>query len=72
MKASTTEEIYLQSAREALNTGNYAAAEADANKVIEADPQSYLAWVIKGEAAGWQTTGTKNRFAESTADWINA
>jgi len=72
MKASTTTEIYLQSAREALNAGNYAAAEADADKMIEADPQSYRAWFIKGEAAGWQTTGTDNRFAESTADWINA
>lgn len=58
MKTGATAEIYLQSAMEALNAGNYAAAEADADKMIEADPQSYRAWFIKGEAAGWQTTGT--------------
>lgn len=61
MKTDATAEIYLQSAREALNAGNYAAAEADADKMIETDPQSYRAWFIKGAAAGWQTTGTKLR-----------
>lgn len=72
MKSGVVAEIYLQSAMEALNAGNYAAAEADADKMIETDPHSYRAWFIKGEAAGWQTTGTNNRFTESTAYWINA
>ncbi len=72
MKASTTAETYLQSAMEALNVGNYAAAETNADNMIKTEPHSYLAWFIKGEAAGWQTTGTNNRFAESMADWINA
>lgn len=63
---------YLQMAENALASNNGEEAETYANKIIEIDPQSYMAWYIKGNAAGWQTTGRNNRFPESIVNWINA
>ena len=63
---------YLQMANNALDAKNYAEAENYANKIIEIDPRAWRAWFIKGEAAGWQTTGRNNRYPESIVNWINA
>lgn len=63
---------YLQMAETALAVGNNAEAENYANKVIEIDPNNSKAWLTKGNAAGWQTTGHKNRYLDSIASWINA
>lgn len=63
---------YLSMAQTACDAGNHKEAEDYANKIIEIEPQSYLAWHIKAKAAGWQTTGRDNRFSESISSWINA
>lgn len=63
---------YLSMAKTALDANNNAEAESYANKVIEAQPRHAEAWLIKGKAAGWQTTGRKNRYPESILAWINA
>lgn len=63
---------YLSMAKTALDANNNAEAESYANKVIEAQPRHPEAWLIKGKAAGWQTTGRKNRYPESILAWINA
>ncbi len=63
---------YLQMAENALDASNNAEAENYANKIIEIDPRAYRAWYIKGNAAGWQTTGRNNRFPESIVNWTNA
>ena len=63
---------FLSMAKTALDANNNAEAESYANKVIEAQPRHAEAWLIKGKAAGWQTTGRKNRYPESILAWINA
>ena len=63
---------YLEMARNALDANNNAEAENYANKIIEIQPRAAEAWLIKGKAAGWQTTGRNNRYPESIIAWINA
>lgn len=63
---------YLEMTATALEAGNNEEAENYANKVIEIDPRSAKAWLYKGKAAGWQTTGRNNRYPESIVNWINA
>lgn len=63
---------YLEMAATALEAGNNEEAENYANKVIEIDPRCAKAWLYKGKAAGWQTTGRNNRYPESIVNWINA
>lgn len=63
---------YLTVAQNALSSSNHQEAEIYANKVIEIAPTNYLAWIIKGCAAAWQTTGGNNRFSEAIQCWSNA
>lgn len=63
---------YLTVAQNALSSSNHQEAEIYANKVIEIAPTNYLAWIIKGCAAAWQTTGRNNRFSEAIQCWSNA
>lgn len=63
---------YLEMTATALEAGNNEEAENYANKVIEINPRSAKAWLYKGKAAGWQTTGRNNRYPESIVNWINA
>jgi len=58
-------EDYLKLAVLAYDWKNYAEAEANANKIIELDPNNYQAWLYKGKAAGWQTTPGNYRFTEA-------
>lgn len=65
-------ENYLKMAQNALEASNHAEAENYANKIIELDPQNSAAWLIKGEAAGWQSKANNNRLGESVTAWLNA
>lgn len=65
-------ENYLTMAENALSSNNQAEAEQYSNKVIEIDPQNYRAWLIKGKAAGWQSTTANQRTDESINCFINA
>lgn len=65
-------ESYLNMAINAVDAGNNQEAESYANKVIELDTTNSIAWMVKGAAAGWQTTGVNNRFNEAIDCWINA
>ncbi len=65
-------ENYLTLAENALSSKNYAEAEQYSNKIIEIDPGNYRAWLIKGKAAGWQSTTINPRTEESTKCFINA
>ena len=58
-------ENYLEMADRAFQSSNGAEAENYCNKVIEIDPNNYRALMLKGKAAGWQTTLQNNRFAEA-------
>ena len=55
---------YLGMAINALDAGNKKEAEAYCNKIIEVDPTNYRAWMIKGQAAAWQSTLEKSRISE--------
>lgn len=63
-------ENYLEMARAAKNSGNNAEAESYSNKVIEIDPTNYIAWMLKGEAAAWQSTLVKSRLDEGVAAFV--
>ena len=56
---------YLQMANRAYEVGNNKEAENYCNKIIEIEPNNYQALMIKGKAAGWQSTLQNKRFAEA-------
>lgn len=55
---------YLDMAINAIDAGNNAEAESYCNKIIEVDPTNYRAWMLKGEAAAWQSTLANPRISE--------
>jgi hypothetical protein len=63
---------YLKMAKSALEANNHKEAEEYANKIIELEPQHCEAWTIKGEAAGWQSTGANPRLSDAVTAWLNA
>lgn len=63
---------YLQMAVNAYNSSNQVEAESYANKVIEIDPLNYQALLIKGKAAGWQSTLQNPRFPECISAFTTA
>lgn len=65
-------ENYIVMAKSASDAGNNAEAEQYCNKAIEINTQSYEAWLIKGKAAGWQSTVAKIRFSEAINCFNNA
>ena len=60
-------ENYLEMARNAKDAGNNTEAETYCNKAIEIDPNNYKAWMIKGEAAAWQSTLQNSRIGEGVS-----
>lgn len=63
---------YLQMANSALEANNNEEAEEYANKIIELDPQHSEAWLIKGEAAGWQSKSSNPRLSDAVTAWLNS
>ncbi len=62
-------ENYLRLARSAYDSSNNSEAENYANRIIEIDPENAEAWLIKGRAAGWQSTLARIRISESVECW---
>lgn len=58
-------ENYLEMANRAYASSNNAEAEQYCNKIIEIDPGNYQALMLKGKAAGWQSTLKNSRFDEA-------
>lgn len=56
---------YLSMAENAYDASNNKESEDYCNKIIEIDPTNYKAWLIKGKAAGWQSSLANNRFLET-------
>lgn len=63
---------YLLMAQNALDAGNTAEAENYCNKIIEINPNHSKAWLIKGNAAGWQSSLVNLRYDESIKCFNNA
>lgn len=55
---------YLDMAINAIDASNNKEAESYCNKIIEVDPTNYKAWMLKGEAAAWQTRLQNSRINE--------
>lgn len=62
----------LNMAENARASGNNKEAEEYSNRVLEISPSNYMAWYIKGRAAGWQSTLAKVRFDEAIECFSNA
>jgi cold-shock DNA-binding domain protein len=56
---------YYTMAESAYDVGNQKEAESYCNRIIEIDPNNYKAWLLKGRAAGWQSTLANIRVEES-------
>lgn len=65
-------ENYLEMAQSAKDVGNNAEAESYCNKVIEIEPTNYKAWMLKGEAAAWQSSLQNLRIDEGVAAFVKA
>ena len=63
-------ENYLEMARTAIEAGNNAEAESYCNKVIEIEPTNYKAWMLKGEAAAWQSSLQNSRVDEGVTAFV--
>lgn len=61
---------YLEMAQNAKDAGNNSEAESYCNKIIEIEPTNYKAWMLKGEAAAWQSTLQNSRVDEGVAAFI--
>lgn len=69
---SASVESYLSMARAACLAGNYGEAESYCNKSLEIEPAHAEAWLLKGKAAGWQTTALKSRLPEAVSSFTQA
>ncbi len=56
---------YYTMAENAYEASNKQETENYCNKIIEIDPSNYKAWLLKGKAAGWQSTLGNIRIEES-------
>ncbi len=56
---------YYTMAENAYDASNQKEAESYCNKIIEIEPNNYKAWLLKGRAAGWQSTLGNIRIEES-------
>lgn len=65
-------ENYLKMAENALSAENNEEAESYCNKIIEIDVTNYRVWLIKGQAAGWQSTLRNPRLSESVSAFAKA
>lgn len=56
---------YYTMAENAYDASNQKEAESYCNRIIEIEPNNYKAWLLKGRAAGWQSTLANIRVEES-------
>ena len=62
----------LDMATQANESGNLAETETYCNRVIELQPDDYRAWLLKGRAAGWQSTLARIRIHEAANSFARA
>ena len=63
---------YLMMAENAYDSSNQKEAENYCNKIIETEPNNYKAWLLKGKAAGWQSTLGNLRLEEAVSAFNKA
>lgn len=62
---SASIENYYKIAESAYDSSNLKETESYCNKIIEIDPENYKAWLLKGKAAGWQSSLANIRLEEA-------
>ena len=67
VKVDNTDKIenYLRMAQSARDSSNNKEAEDYCNRIIEMDVNNYHAWLLKGQAAGWQSSLRNLRIDEA-------
>ena len=65
-------ENYLAMAQNAYGASNLDEAQSYCNKIIEIDPKNYMAWMLKGKSAGWQSTIGNIKFVEAANSFVNS
>ena len=67
VKVDDSEKIttFMSIAENAYTSNNLAETEAYCNKIIEIDPSNADAWLLKGKAAGWQSSLANSRMDEA-------
>ncbi len=63
---------YLSIAKKAYDADNQKEAEEYCNRILEVDDKNYEAWLLKGKAAGWQSTIANLRIGEAINCFSNA
>ncbi|MBP5415965.1 MAG: hypothetical protein J6Y58_00400 [Clostridiales bacterium] len=63
---------YLEMAERAYKSGNNSETENYCNKIIEVEPKNYRALMLKGKAAGWDSTLKNNRINEAITCFSSA
>lgn len=63
---------YYTMAENAYEAENKEEAENYCNKIIEIDPSNSKAWLLKGKAAGWQSTIARSRLNEAATCFAKA
>ena len=63
---------YFEIAKSAYESGNQKEAELYCNKIIEIEPSNHNAWLLKGKAAGWQSTIANSRVSEAVLAFSKA
>lgn len=63
---------YLEMAQNAYNSNNQSETELYCNKVLEVEPTNYKALMLKGKAAGWQSTLQNPRIPEAVSSFSRA
>lgn len=69
---SASIENYFKMAESAYKSSNQKEVESYCNKIIEIEPENYKAWLLKGKAAGWQSTLANIRIQESVNCFMKA
>lgn len=65
-------ENFMMMAQNAYVARNLTESENYCNRIIEIDPNNYKAWLLKGKAAGWQSTLGNLRIEESVVAFNKA
>ena len=63
---------YLEMAERAYQSSNNSETENYCNKIIEVEPKNYRALMLKGKAAGWDSTLKNNRISEAITCFSSA
>lgn len=63
---------YFELAQHAAKSDNWEEAESYCDRILEIDENDYKAWLLKGEAEGWQSTVIRQRIVDAAVSFVKA